>query len=261
MKKTDVECRVTSLGHIQRGATPVAIDRILASAFGVSAVDLIAKNHFDQMVVWKDRRVTSVPIIRGIKGYRKVNKDDTLIETAKSLGIYLRISPKSLNLFNFTHTFMYKTSEVNQSFESAILNTTDSFIRGLTINGTNAGQLLDQFKDELPQLTPWEENTFKYSISNLYPLGERFALSGMYSYINVQRNNYIKNPLKEDFSTNHLLDISLFYKLNKVSLIYLKLSASSNYLLGQNPLAYNRRSNHLFDHPYGQVNAGLVINF
>ena len=180
---------------------------------------------------------------------------------SESEGIYLRISPKSLNLWNFTHTFMYKTSEVNQSFESAILNTTDSFIRGLTINGTNAGQLLDQFKDELPQLTPWEENTFKYSISNLYPFGDRFALSGMYSYINVQRDNYIKNPSKQDFSTNHLLDISLFYKLNKVSLIYLKLSASSNYLLGQNPLAYNRRSNHLFDHPYGQVNAGLVINF
>ena len=66
----------------------VAIDRILASAFGVNAVDLIAKNHFDQMVIWKDRRVTSVPIIEG-KGYRKVFKDDTLIETAKSLGIYL----------------------------------------------------------------------------------------------------------------------------------------------------------------------------
>ena len=48
-----------------------------------------AKNNFDQMVVWKDRRVTSVPIIEGIKGYRKVIKDDTLIETAKSLGIYL----------------------------------------------------------------------------------------------------------------------------------------------------------------------------
>ena len=180
---------------------------------------------------------------------------------SESEGIYLRISPKLLSLFNFTHTFTYKTSKVNQSFESAILNTTDSLIRGLTINGTNAGQLLDQFTDELPQLTPWEENIFKYSISNLYPFGERFAFSGMYSYINVQRNNYFKNPSKEDFSTNHLLDISLFYKLNKISLIYLKLSTSSNYLLGQNPLAYNRRSNHLFDHPYGQVNAGLVISF
>ena len=45
MKNSDIECRVTSLGHIQRGATPVAIDRILASAFGVSAVDLIAKKN------------------------------------------------------------------------------------------------------------------------------------------------------------------------------------------------------------------------
>ena len=45
-KKIDIECRVTSLGHIQRGATPVAIDRILASAFGVFAVDLIAKKIF-----------------------------------------------------------------------------------------------------------------------------------------------------------------------------------------------------------------------
>ena len=41
MKKTDAECRVTSLGHVQRGAPPTASDRILASAFGVYAVDLI----------------------------------------------------------------------------------------------------------------------------------------------------------------------------------------------------------------------------
>ena len=40
MKKTDVECRVT-LGHVQRGAPPTASDRILASAFGVYAVDLL----------------------------------------------------------------------------------------------------------------------------------------------------------------------------------------------------------------------------
>ena len=89
MKKLDIECRVTSLGHIQRGAAPVALDRILASAFGVSAVDLIAKNNFDRLVVWQNRKVTNIPIIDGIKGYRKVTKDDTLVKTAKSLGIYL----------------------------------------------------------------------------------------------------------------------------------------------------------------------------
>ena len=41
----------------------------------------------------------------------------------------------------------------------------------------------------------------------------------------------------------------------------MKFSASTNYLLGENPLAYNRRSNHLFDHPYGQVSAGIIVNF
>ena len=89
MKKTDFECRVTSLGHIQRGATPVAIDRILASAFGVCAVDLIAQRKFNRLVVWQDRKVVDVSIDEGIKDYRQVKKEDTLFKTALSLGIYL----------------------------------------------------------------------------------------------------------------------------------------------------------------------------
>ena len=180
---------------------------------------------------------------------------------SESDGLFLRITPKSLSFLDFTHTFSYKKSDVSQSFKSNILNTTDSFIRGLTIDGRNAGELLDQFKNELPQNTPWTENTFKYSISNLIPIGNKFAISGMYSFVKVKRDSYLNNPNKEDFTKNHLLDLSFFYKLTDFGFLYLKLSASSNYLLGENPLAYNRRSNHLFDHPYGQVNAGLIINF
>ena len=94
MKKTDFECRVTSLGHIQRGATPVAIDRILASAFGACAVDLIAQRKFNRLVVWQDRKVVDVSIDEGIKDYRQVKKEDTLFKTALSLGIYLGNKPK-----------------------------------------------------------------------------------------------------------------------------------------------------------------------
>ena len=71
----------------------------------------------------------------------------------------------------------------------------------------------------------------------------------------------LNNPNKDEFTKNHLLNLSFFYKVNDYGIFYLKLSASSNYLLGENPLAYNRRSNHLFDHPYGQINAGIIINF
>ena len=89
MKKTDVECRVTSLGHVQRGAPPTASDRILASAFGVYAVDLINEEKFDRMVAWRDRKVVDVPIDEGIRTYKNVERKDSLVETALSLDIYI----------------------------------------------------------------------------------------------------------------------------------------------------------------------------
>ena len=76
MKSTDIECRVTSLGHVQRGAPPTPRDRILASAFGVYAVDLIAKGKFGRMVAWKDRKVVDVPISEGISTYKVVDRSD-----------------------------------------------------------------------------------------------------------------------------------------------------------------------------------------
>ena len=89
MTKTDVECRVTTLGHVQRGAPPTASDRILASAFGVYAVDLLNQEKFDRMVAWKDRKVVDVPIDEGISTYKNVERKDSLVETALSLGIYI----------------------------------------------------------------------------------------------------------------------------------------------------------------------------
>ena len=89
MKKTDIECRVTSLGHVQRGAPPTPRDRILASAFGVYAVDLLAQKKFNRMVAWRDRKVIDVPISEGINTYKVVDKKDSLIQTALALGVYV----------------------------------------------------------------------------------------------------------------------------------------------------------------------------
>ena len=89
MTKTDIECRVTTLGHVQRGAPPTANDRILASAFGVYAVDLLFKKKFDRMVGWKDRKIIDVPITEAIQTYKKVERNDPLVETALSLDVYV----------------------------------------------------------------------------------------------------------------------------------------------------------------------------
>jgi ATP-dependent phosphofructokinase / diphosphate-dependent phosphofructokinase len=86
---TGAETRVTVLGHTQRGGISSPLDRILASAFGVAAVDLIAQGQYDRMVTWQNRQVLSVPIAEAIKHYCTVDIDGPLVKTARGLGICL----------------------------------------------------------------------------------------------------------------------------------------------------------------------------
>lgn len=86
---TDSETRVTVLGHVQRGSSPTCNDRLLASAFGVRAVDLIAEGKFDRMVAWKNRQVVDVAIADAIAGYQAVDPEGTMVHTARGLGISL----------------------------------------------------------------------------------------------------------------------------------------------------------------------------
>ncbi|MBW4551573.1 MAG: ATP-dependent 6-phosphofructokinase [Aphanocapsa sp. GSE-SYN-MK-11-07L] len=83
------ETRVTVLGHVQRGGTPSPLDRLVASAFGVAAVDLIAEEKYDHIVTWQNRQIVSIPIADAIAQYRSVDPKGTLVKTARGLGIYL----------------------------------------------------------------------------------------------------------------------------------------------------------------------------
>ena len=86
---TNAETRVTVLGHVQRGAQPTHRDRLIASAFGVYAVDLIAQEKFNRVVVWKDRGVQDVSL-DNVAGYSKtISRKDPLINVARGLGIYI----------------------------------------------------------------------------------------------------------------------------------------------------------------------------
>lgn len=81
------QIRTTVLGHIQRGGTPVAFDRILASAMGVKAFELVKAKRFGQMVSFKNNELTSVTLKEAISTYNHVSKDHYLIKVAKSMGI------------------------------------------------------------------------------------------------------------------------------------------------------------------------------
>jgi 6-phosphofructokinase 1 len=61
-----IESRVTVLGYVQRGGTPVAYDRILATRFGVAAVDAVAAGQFDHFIALRGEELVTVPIEEGI---------------------------------------------------------------------------------------------------------------------------------------------------------------------------------------------------
>jgi phosphofructokinase-like protein len=81
------EIRETVLGHIQRGGSPVAFDRILATLFGVKAFELAKANKFGRMVAYKNNEITSVTLAEATKKPNYVNKNSYLVKAAKGLNI------------------------------------------------------------------------------------------------------------------------------------------------------------------------------
>jgi 6-phosphofructokinase 1 len=87
--QVEAEIRVTVLGHVQRGGQPSNRDRLLASAFGVHAVDLVAEGQFDRVVVWQNTGVTDVSIAKVVIGARAVDPAGDMVHTARGLGTYV----------------------------------------------------------------------------------------------------------------------------------------------------------------------------
>ena len=79
--------RETVLGHTQRGGTPIAFDRVLATLFGVKAFEMVLNEEFGKMVAWKGQDVVSVPILNAIKDYNTVDPNSFTVQAAKGIGI------------------------------------------------------------------------------------------------------------------------------------------------------------------------------
>ena len=66
-RRTGYETRMTILGHVQRGGTPTAYDRVLATRFGVAAVDAVAAGQFGRMVALHATRIETVPLADALR--------------------------------------------------------------------------------------------------------------------------------------------------------------------------------------------------
>jgi 6-phosphofructokinase 1 len=83
----DMELRVVVLGHVQRGGTPAAYDRILSSRFGVKAVAMVAAGEFGKMTAIRGDKMISVDIDKAVGALNLVDPEGELVATAEALGI------------------------------------------------------------------------------------------------------------------------------------------------------------------------------
>ncbi len=88
-QKTGIDTRVTVLGHIQRGGSPVTIDRILATAFGVHAVDLAAQKKYGRVVGYRGGQIGDIGYDEFDNGTRAISLTDPYLRAAESIGICL----------------------------------------------------------------------------------------------------------------------------------------------------------------------------
>jgi len=77
------------LGHLQRGGSPTAYDRILATRYGTGAVNLVAEGSFGKMVCLKGQNIESVSLEAALGVQNKVPVDGEMIQVARQLGICL----------------------------------------------------------------------------------------------------------------------------------------------------------------------------
>jgi 6-phosphofructokinase 1 len=80
-KRTGFETRVSVLGHLQRGGSPTAFDRILGTRFGVKAVELVKNNKFGKMVALSGNKIIDVALEEAVSALKTV--DMKLYEIAK----------------------------------------------------------------------------------------------------------------------------------------------------------------------------------
>lgn len=87
VERIEQEVRTVVLGHIQRGGAPTARDRVLATRYGVAAMELVAARQWGRMVALRGTEIVDVPLDEAVGRSKQVDLDGQLISQARCAGI------------------------------------------------------------------------------------------------------------------------------------------------------------------------------
>src|SRR5271157_3688794 len=93
-KRTGFETRSVVLGHIQRGGSPSAFDRVLATRYGLGAIDMVHRGEFGKMAALRGNKIVSISLAEAIASNRKLDKE--ILDAA--IGILDKLEDKAENI-------------------------------------------------------------------------------------------------------------------------------------------------------------------
>jgi phosphofructokinase-like protein len=117
-QKVDAEIRATTLGHIQRGGSPSAYDRVFATNLGCYAASLVANKHFGTVVVLKNNQLCSTSLKNVADKSRLVKRETPALVTALSMGICFGNAELITGLYNLKHKFPSSLGSHSQRVKS-----------------------------------------------------------------------------------------------------------------------------------------------
>ena len=153
----------------------------------------------------------------------------------------------------------FKQTEVNVRLRSALLAINDPFLLQVEFQGLTFGDVLNSIRKELPQDEPWLERTFTVEAGAKRPINSTFFVTGSLAHYVISRESYVLGEQETDYKNNTVLNLAIWFEPSDTFGVYLRGEASTNNVLGFEPIAYNRKSSKYFNHPFGQLSAGFTI--
>ena len=92
------------------------------------------------------------------------------------------------------------------------------------------------------------------------PLGQYFFATAALKFLSVARDEYETAANEQTFQQNTVFNGALWYQPKPRLKVYLRGEASSNNVLGYEPIAYNRKTSRFFAHPFGQLSLGFIFS-
>ncbi len=193
----------------------------------------------------------------GVRNYYPAMTTD-----ASALGVNLGVT-YTRKLFNRIPVYLhggYERTRVNVRYQSKLLEITDDFFLDARYDGYVVREVLDSLTRDIPQKEPWYEKTWSMEAGAKIPLGQYFFATAAIKFLSVTRDGYEAAANEQSFQQNTVLNGALWYQPKPRLKVYLRGEASSNNVLGYEPIAYNRKTSRFFAHPFGQLSLGFIFS-